>query len=98
MSKKSKSMFRVLSLNEFKTNMCAYMRRLSAGEEHYFIRRYNKNVALVMSLSLNEIESEANKAQASLRRHFATIKRHEEERRLCRARLLSWPGARRRDS
>lgn len=87
-----KPKYTMLTMNDFKTKLCEYMRRLHAGDEEYIVRRYGKPVAFVLSVRKMELANAAAKDERELKRYFAAVKRHEEQRRLIRARLLSWPG------
>lgn len=85
------SKYTVLTVHEFKAKMCEYMRRMSAGEGEYIVKRYGKPVAVILNARMMELNAEAAKAQAGLKRHMAVLRRHAEQRRLIKARLLSWP-------
>ena len=87
-----KPKYTMLTMHDFKAKMCEYMRRLHAGEDEYVVKRYGKPVAFVLSVPRMELANEAAKAQAALKRHLNALKRHAEQRRVIRARLLSWPG------
>lgn len=87
----NKNPYTILTLHDFKAKISEYIHRLDQGREHYILRRYKKNVAMVLSIRLSELNNKADAAQRAIKRHFAALERHKEQRRVIRARLLSCP-------
>ena len=87
--------YEILGLNDFKTNLCKYMQALHTGEvESYFIRRYQRHVALVFSTRHLRQQRDNDKAVLRVKKKEDAIARHAEQRRVISARLLSSSSAR----
>jgi hypothetical protein len=85
--------YKTLTLHEFKANLCHYLYLLKTGQERQFtIRRYKKEVAMIVGLNTLRLNREAEAALAGLRAHLAAHDAHKAQRAHIRARALThWP-------
>lgn len=88
-----------VTVHDFKTNFSRYLSMLNHEEQQAIIvRRYKKDIALLLSLDVVERNRKADESLREIRLWRAACKRIENERRIHRARMNSWPGHKLRDA
>jgi hypothetical protein len=88
-----KKQVEVVSLHDFKTNLCKYMHLLQTGKmANYIVRRYKKDVAIVNSIKILKLNRDAEAGLEGIRNYKAAFAAHKAQRARIKAMALThWP-------